>query len=134
MRQKVRDLTGDTVEMKKNNSRIIWTVIENHICDSHERTYDHIGLKPDVLKEVSDDPTMIASENFLHLMFGGSMVETIAKMNRAVQDFNEKHTRNVLMFSTAEFLRGIAMLIGSVCFSASGNQLWNKVSDQESNR
>ena len=60
LRQKVRDLTGDTVEMKKNNSRIIWTVIENHICDSHERTYDHIGLKPDVLKEVSDDLTMIA--------------------------------------------------------------------------
>ena len=115
--------------MKKSNSTIIWTVKENHICDNHERTDDHIGLKPDVLKEVRNDPTMIASEIFLRLMFGGSMVETIVKMNRTIQDFNEKHTSNVPMFSTAEFLWGIAMLIGSVRFSAIGNQLWNKVSD-----
>ena len=30
-REKVRNLTGDTVETKKNNSRTLWTVIENHV-------------------------------------------------------------------------------------------------------
>ena len=133
LRQKVRDLTGDTVEMKKYNSRIIWTMIENHICDNHERTDDHIGLKPHLLKEVCNDPTMIASEIFLRLMFGGSMVETIVKMNHTIQDFNEKNTHNVSICSTAEFFGGITMLIGSVCFLTSGNQLWNKVFDEQSN-
>ena len=132
-RQKIKEVTGDTLETTNNNQSILWTVIEDHLCATTERSTDKIGLKPEVLEEVTEDPTMIASEIFLRLMFGNNMTQSIAKMNRSIQIFNETHSRtNISLFSTSEFLRGIALLIGSVCFSANGNQLWKKECDEDS--
>ena len=132
-RDKLRNLTGDTVEKRKNNDSIIWTVVEEHVCDSPDRSDTLVGLKPDVLAEVMEDNTMIASEIFLRLMFGGNMVEAVTKANIAIRDFNEKNGRAkpISFFSHSEFLRGIAVLIGAVCFSSSGNQLWKKTSEED---
>lgn len=133
-RNKISNLTGDTVEKKHQNDSIIWRVIEEHRCECPERSKTAVGLKPEVLAEVMEDETMVASEIFLRLMFGGNVVEAVVKANRAVQDFNETNNRAtpIPLFTHAEFLRGIAVLIGAVCYSASGNQLWKKPSHESS--
>ena len=79
------------------------------MCKAPERPKDKIGLKPYVLNAICEDPTMIASEKNC-LMCGNFMTETIVKMNHSIQKFNDTHARtNITMFSTTEFLRGIAM-------------------------
>ena len=129
-RNKISDLTGDTIERRYKNDSIIWRVIEEHRCDAPARSPTAVGLKPEVLTEVIQEETMVASEIFLCLMFGGNVVEAVTKANRAVQEYNESNQRAtpVPLFTHVEFLRGIAVMIGSVCFSASGNQLWKKPS------
>ena len=125
-REKVMNLTGDTVEKRHKNNAIIWRVIEQHVCETQERSDIVCGLKQDVLTKVMEKETMIASEIFMRLMFGGNLVENVVQVNQAIQRFNEENNRNISLFTNAEFLRGMGCLIGSVCFSANGNQLWNK--------
>ena len=129
-REKISDLTGDTIEKRHKNNSIIWRVIEDHRSSCPERSPSAVGLKPEVLEEVMSDETMVAAEIFLRLMFGGNVVEAVTKANRAIQNFNESNSRSkpVPFFTHAEFLRGIAVLIGAVCYSSSGNQLWKKPS------
>ena len=128
-REKIKNITGDTVESRHNNISIIWRVIENHICESKERSEGAVGLKPEVLHEVMEDETMVACEIFMRLMFGGNMVENVVRINRAIQDYNGKNDRNISFFTNAEFLRGMATFIGAVCFSANGSELWKKDND-----
>ena len=100
-RAKVTALTGDTVETKKQNQVMLWTVIENHVAGNNERHKQSIGIKPEVLAEIRKDPAMAASEIFLRLMYGDNIVDTITKVNRAIQTYNkcEPNRRPMKLFS-----------------------------------
>ena len=84
-----------------------------------------IGLKPEVLDDVMKDPEMVASSIFMKLMFDESFVPCVVKMNRAIQAYNNKHDLfcPIRMFSNADFLRCMALMIGSVCYALNGKAL-----------
>ena len=106
-KQKITEMTGDTVTMRNGNKTMLWRVIENHFADFPERADHNIGLKPEVLDEIMKDPEMVASSLFMKLMFGESFVSTLVKMNRAIQTYNHevRLNRPIRLFSKAEFLR-----------------------------
>ena len=51
-RDKIKHLTGETVEQRYRNDTILWRVIEEHVCQTQERSYANVGLKPDVLSDI----------------------------------------------------------------------------------
>ena len=97
-------MAGDTVTAVSGNNTMLWRVIKNHVVVCPERDTRAIGLKPNVLKEVMEDPEMVASSIFMKLMFGQNFVPYVVRMNRAIQRYNDD----------SEFLCCIALLIGSI--------------------
>ena len=130
---KILELTGETVTESSGGKSVVWTVIENHVAEAAERHNSNIGLKPEVLEEVMQNPSMIASSVFMKLMFGESFVPSVVKMNRAIQEYNENERpkRPIKLFSNGDFLRCLSLFIGAVCFAANGNALWKKKNDSE---
>ena len=89
----------------------------------------------DQLIELTDNNGCLAAEIFLRFMFGNNwverMTEKVVLMNQAVQTYNKTSgNRPQKLFKQSEFLKGLALLIGAVCFASKGEGLWKKESEE----
>ena len=76
---------------------------------------------------------MVASSIFMKVMFGESFVPCFVKMNRAIQAYNNKHDLScpIRIFSNADFLCCMALMIGSACYASNGKALWKQDNNPE---
>ena len=140
-RAKIEILEGTQVLTRTNRPRrsILWTIVREHDGHSPTTSNDQVGLRPQVLNEIiesTSENNCIAAEVFLRFMFGNAwlqrMTEKLVLMNGAVQTYNAQSSnkRPHKMFTKSEFLKGLGLFIGAVCYAAKGEGLWKKDSDE----
>ena len=130
---------GKSFTISSSKDQMTWTIINDHVVLQKQstRANNRLGIRElSMQKDIADSPLPLA-ELFLLLSFrDGEWERALVKMNRKVEEHNtsleRKHCRDsrkcpglVNAFEKAEFLIGIALVIGAADCSDKGEVLWS---------
>jgi hypothetical protein len=120
-KEKVRQLLGQQVPIRQCNQTVTWQVIQESVAEVEEEVLS-LGLKD--LSMLNYPKSEAIGKNFLRL-FSERWQDKLDKINSAIEKQNSTEKGNkVCLFSEAEFLVAVGLIIGAVEYGNKGSSLW----------
>jgi len=116
-KEKVRQLLGQQVPIRQCNQTVTWQVIQESVAEVEEEVLS-LGLKD--LSMLNYPKSEAIGKNFLRL-FSERWQDKLDKINSAIEKQNSTEKGNkVCLFSEAEFLVAVGLIIGAVEYGNKG--------------